>query len=141
MAPNKKLLNWLLVFQTLSLVFLLAITWIDEELIIPDLHLWIPFASPKLVAGLLESFWLILLFTFIIRVQIVGWRRIKMLEGVLPICAYCKKIREKQGAWVQMETYVSDKTGADFTHGICPECVHTHFGEYADKAGEPRPPA
>jgi hypothetical protein len=137
-TANQKLLNWLLAFQTFSLVFLLMITWVDEELIIPDLHHWVPFLSPKLMTELLESFWLIVLFGLIIRTQIVGWRRIKLLEGVLPICAHCKRIRdEKAGRWTQIETYVSDKTGADFTHGICPDCLETHFGEYTHAAKGP----
>lgn len=133
MSTNRKVLHWLLAFQSLSLVFLLAITWVDEEVIIPDLARWIPWLSPKLMTELLESFWLIALFTLIIRSQVLAWRRIKLLEGVLPICAYCKKIREERGDWVQMETYVSDKTGADFSHGICPGCLASHFGEYAGR--------
>lgn len=133
MSTNRKVLHWLLAFQSFSLAFLLAITWVDEEVIIPDLARWIPWLSPKLMTELLESFWLIVLFTLIIRSQVLAWRRIKLLEGVLPICAYCKKIREERGGWVQMETYVSDKTGADFSHGICPGCLSSHFGEYAGR--------
>jgi hypothetical protein len=133
MTANQRLLYWLLVFQSVSLVFLLSITWVDEELILPNLDRWIPFASPKLIAGLLESFWLILLFALTIRSQINSWHRIKVLEGILPICSYCKKIRDKKGSWNQMEEYVSDKTGADFSHGICPVCMEAHFGDLMHK--------
>jgi sigma-B regulation protein RsbU (phosphoserine phosphatase) len=48
--------------------------------------------------------------------------QIKTLSGIVPICANCKKIRDDQGYWSQVEVYVRDHTGATFSHGICPEC-------------------
>lgn len=48
---------------------------------------------------------------------------IKILKGLLPICANCKKIRDDQGYWNQMEAYISKHSEAQFSHGICPECV------------------
>jgi len=48
---------------------------------------------------------------------------VEMLSGLLPICASCKKVRDDQGYWTQVEVYVRDRTNAEFTHGICPECV------------------
>ena len=47
---------------------------------------------------------------------------IKTLSGIVPICANCKKIRDDQGFWSQVEVYVRDHTEATFSHGICPEC-------------------
>jgi len=49
--------------------------------------------------------------------------KVKLLTGLLPICASCKKIRDDRGLWMQMETYVSGHSGARFSHGICPECA------------------
>jgi len=48
---------------------------------------------------------------------------IKTLQGLLPICAWCKRIRDDEGYWSQVEAYFHKATGADFTHGICPECL------------------
>jgi len=48
---------------------------------------------------------------------------IQSLRGFLPICAHCKKIRDDQGYWQQVESYIEERTGAEFTHGICPECM------------------
>jgi GAF domain-containing protein len=50
---------------------------------------------------------------------------INILHGLLPICAWCKKIRDDRGAWNTLETYVQDHSEASFTHGICPECIET----------------
>ena len=47
---------------------------------------------------------------------------VKKLEGLLPICSYCKKIRGKNDSWQQIESYVAQRTDAEFSHGICPEC-------------------
>ena len=49
--------------------------------------------------------------------------RVKQLQGLLPICSYCKKIRDDQNYWHQVESYVGQHTDARFSHGICPECT------------------
>lgn len=51
------------------------------------------------------------------------------LEGLIPICSYCKKIRDDQGYWQAVERYVPRAPGADFTHGICTSCMERHFPE------------
>ena len=48
--------------------------------------------------------------------------KIKTLSGLLPICAACKKIRDDDGSWVQIEGYIKNRSDVDFTHGLCPEC-------------------
>ena len=53
--------------------------------------------------------------------------RIQSLEGLLPICMHCKKIRDTSDAWHQLESYISSHTGAQFSHGLCPECETLHY--------------
>jgi phosphoserine phosphatase RsbU/P len=48
--------------------------------------------------------------------------RVRQLQGLLPICAYCKKIRDDRNYWQQVESYISDHSEAQFSHSICPEC-------------------
>lgn len=52
---------------------------------------------------------------------------IKQLQGIIPICATCKKVRDDEGYWEQVEKYVSDHSGAKFSHGICPDCARKHY--------------
>jgi phosphoserine phosphatase RsbU/P len=52
---------------------------------------------------------------------------IQQLRGLLPICQYCKKIRDDGNLWTQIEAYISDHSDADFSHGICPECEEIHI--------------
>jgi phosphoserine phosphatase RsbU/P len=53
-------------------------------------------------------------------------KQVKQLHGLLPICMYCKKIRNDGDYWQQVETYISDHSEAEFSHGICPECYEKH---------------
>jgi hypothetical protein len=48
--------------------------------------------------------------------------KVKILSGLIPMCAWCKKIRDDQGYWQQVETYITRHSEASFTHGICPDC-------------------
>jgi len=54
-------------------------------------------------------------------------QRVKTLEGFLPICMYCKRVRNEKNFWQQVETYVTDHSHARFSHGICAECEEKHF--------------
>lgn len=59
---------------------------------------------------------------------------LKTLQGIIPICAYCHKIRDDEHAWHRLEAYVSRHTEAEFSHGFCPDCVKTHFPDLTDIA-------
>lgn len=56
---------------------------------------------------------------------------VRMLSGLLPICAHCKAIRDDQGEWTRLEEYVSERSEAEFSHGICPACLAKHYPEYS----------
>jgi hypothetical protein len=59
--------------------------------------------------------------------------QVKMLSGLLPICTNCKKIRDDQGYWHNVEEYIQKHSEADFTHGICPDCMEKYYPEIAKK--------
>ncbi len=52
--------------------------------------------------------------------------RVRTLEGILPTCAYCGRIRDDEGNWHELETYIRKTTLAEFSHGYCPECAEKH---------------
>jgi len=58
---------------------------------------------------------------------------IQVLRGFLPICSHCKKIRDDQGEWKQLEKYIQDNSEAKFSHSMCPECALTMYPQYFDK--------
>jgi len=57
-------------------------------------------------------------------------KELKILKGMLPICSGCKKIRDDKGYWNHLESYISEHTNAEFTHGLCPECAEKYREEY-----------
>jgi phosphoserine phosphatase RsbU/P len=63
-------------------------------------------------------------------------RHVQNLEGFLPICCYCKKIRDEKNRWHTLESYIEPRSGAQFSHGICPECFiresRIQFGDTGD---------
>ena len=52
--------------------------------------------------------------------------QLRQLKELLPICMYCKKIRDDENYWHAVESYISQQTGSNFSHGICPECFEKH---------------
>ncbi|NOY81893.1 MAG: response regulator [Kiritimatiellaeota bacterium] len=60
-------------------------------------------------------------------------RHIEQLQGILPICSYCKKIRDDDNFWQAVERYFSDHSNVRFSHSICPACLKEHFPELADE--------
>jgi PAS domain S-box-containing protein len=63
-----------------------------------------------------------------------AFSEIQTLSGMLPICAHCKKVRDDRGYWNQIETYIESHTEAEFSHGICPDCMRELYPEFARKS-------
>ena len=57
-------------------------------------------------------------------------KEIKILQGLLPICSACKKVRDDEGYWNQIESYIHTHSEAQFSHGICPDCFKVHYPDY-----------
>jgi CheY-like chemotaxis protein len=64
--------------------------------------------------------------------------KVKLLSGLLPICANCKKIRDDEGYWQQVEVYIRDHSEAEFSHGLCPDCISKLYPELSEKVDERR---
>jgi hypothetical protein len=96
-------------------------------------------AGPTGPAALSGSFVLATLFRGAVIVVMALWfarlaelerdlaRRVKVLEGLLPICAFCKNIRNEAGEWERLESFISKRSEAEFSHGICQSCGEKHY--------------
>ena len=90
----------------------------------------------KLLAASLGALFIIL--TFIFGTLIYFMRQsaktiysrtqeLRILSGLLPICSFCKKIRNKEDHWELLESYITARSESKFTHGLCPECREKHY--------------
>ncbi len=73
----------------------------------------------------------ILILFLVDKVSRLTWNlktEVKVLEGLLPVCSFCKKIRDRDETWYPMEKYIADHSRADFTHSVCPDCAQKHYG-------------
>ena len=61
-------------------------------------------------------------------------RKVAQLEGILPICMFCKRIRDESQHWEQLVSYICTHSKANFSHGICPDCAQKHYGDVFDKS-------
>ena len=66
-------------------------------------------------------------------------KEIKTLRGLLPLCAWCRNIRDDNGYWKSLEAYIHEHTDASFTHGICPKCLEKVNLEFYEKIGREKP--
>jgi CheY-like chemotaxis protein len=66
--------------------------------------------------------------------------RVKMLQGIVPICSYCKKVRTDPGYWQQVEAYIASQIDVRFSHGICPECYEKQVKPELERMNRPLPP-
>jgi hypothetical protein len=64
--------------------------------------------------------------------------RVRQLEGLIPVCAWCRRVRDDAGYWARFEAYLASRTKATFTHGICPTCLDELEANPAMQPGTPR---
>ena len=123
------------------IIFILIITFMSNLNAIVDaiLHPDIPYLDEEhlivgAITGLVNSI-LFGIMALYVRYLNSAIRKIESLEILLPICSHCKKIRkpdsdpDKQVSWQTVESYITEKTSSEFTHGICPACVSKHYTE------------
>ncbi len=97
-----------------------------------------PFTADEVAAALVRFFVLLLLaaLTNQLGKQTRQLRhRVRLLEGILPICSHCKSIRDKHNNWVQLEEYITAHSTAQFSHSLCPTCFREFYGQ--ESAPEP----
>ena len=123
-------------YQVIGYGILLFLIVGDEVFDFPHLIFGFPATPINWAEALMEGSYIIGLAAFSIYLSLRLLRQLKFLEGFLPICTSCKKIR-KDEEWESIEQYMNDHSEAFFSHGLCPECAekyHDEFNHY-DKTG------
>ena len=112
--------------EIIGFLIVILISWLDELLDIPHIFFG---ASPSPInyfESIFESILISVIAIIIIVITHMLLQRLNFLEGVLPVCSFCKKIRIKK-QWVPIERYIRDRSEADFSHSVCPECAEQHY--------------
>ena len=130
----------LVAVELAAFLVVIVLIWLDELIDIPFLLLGGEATPVNWRESLFETLLIAPISLATVYYTRLMINKLKLLEGFLPICASCKKIRDSEGKWQQMEAYIRDRSEADFSHGICPDCARTLYPElFAGKNG-PKPP-
>jgi hypothetical protein len=130
--PKDILKKRIITYEMLGFGITIAMIWIDEIFDLPY-HLFgtifdIKKSPVNLMESALETAFLLVLFTVIIFFTQRCLKRIKLLEGFLRVCTFCKKIRVGD-QWIAIDTYIQNHSETTFSHGLCPECMEKHYGD------------
>lgn len=112
-------LKWALIAEIGGFIFIILSCWLTE-------FYDPPFSWSQV---LIETGAIVILGSITVCLTLQLIKRIKYLEGFLVICASCKRIKEIDGKWVNVEQVISNKSELQFSHGVCPECAKKLYGE------------
>jgi hypothetical protein len=131
-SVSKKVIS----LEILGFLFIISIIWLDQVFDIPY-HLLGAAATPvNWREAIFESVIIILIGGQIVYHTSQLFQRMRYLEGMLPVCASCKKIRIAKDEWQQIEAYIRDRTEAEFSHSICPDCAKRLYPEFYSEKKE-----
>ena len=119
--------NAMVLVELIGFTMVVALIWIDEILDLPHHLLGAEETPLNWSECLIETAVVAVVAVFIALLTRQVLNRVRYLEGLLPICSFCKKIRSGD-EWVPVERYIADRSDADFSHGLCPECLRERYG-------------
>ena len=139
---GRRLIHRLIWIEAACFALLIVFLSFDDEYLIPKLISDHSHWSPRNLAEALDSIGVIFLFLLALYIQFKVLDKIRLLEGMLSVCANCKRIRDDKNHWHPIEEYIHERSHADFSHAICPDCGVKLYGDlYLKAAGaSPEPP-
>jgi len=129
---KKNLQKIILGYEAVGFAIVMLIIWLDEVVDIPYLFLGARKTPVNWQESLFESTCIFILGIFVLRMTFITLKQLKHLEGFLPVCSFCKKIRIGS-EWIQLEKYITEHSEAVFSHSLCPECTEEHYGDILRK--------
>ena len=117
-------------YEVAAFAAVIVLIWLDEFADIPYFLLGAEKTPVNWRESLFESLIIAVLCLAVIRLTNSLFQRMKYLEGLLPVCSACHRIRGKHGDWQPLESYILEQSDARFTHGICPDCAEELYPEY-----------
>lgn len=132
MKPSSKqfISRRVIICEISAFVFIIIIVWLNELIDIPHLLFGTERTPINWIESLFESILIAVIGAAEVYITLKSFKRMKYLEGMLPVCSSCKKVRDADGAWHQIEAYIHGRSDAKFSHGICPECAEKLYPEF-----------
>jgi len=125
---KKQFIKRIIGIEIIGFLSVILIIWIDEVFDLPHIIFGVSATPINYSESIFESAVIAMLAGLIIFLTHNIMKRLNCLEGILPVCSFCNKIRF-QDQWVPFEEYISEHSEADFSHGLCPECAEAHYGD------------
>ena len=126
----------ILVYQVLGFACVLIVIWFDELFDFPHHVFGLEKTPVNWPESLIESVLVLALGLYTSWLTARFLKRIKHLEGFLPVCSFCKRIRVADDDWVPIDQYVHEHSEAELSHSLCPECAEMHYGDFMRNDGK-----
>jgi hypothetical protein len=126
---KSRLLQRVVGFELTAFLGMIAIIWADELFDLPHRIIGAPVTATNWAEGVMETTLLVLLAAVVLTFSWFSLRRIRYLEGFLHLCSFCKRV-EVNGEWVPIEKILDTRSEAVLRHGLCPDCVEEHYGDF-----------
>lgn len=125
---KRKLSKKVIIYELFGFGVIILFLWLDEILDIPHLLFGAKATPMNLIESIFETSIISCLCVLIIIITFNMLRKIKYLEGFLPVCLFCKRILVKD-EWIEIEDYISEHSEAECTESLCPDCLEKNYGE------------
>lgn len=123
----KRLKNSIILYEIIGFTAVICLLWVDEVLDLPHMLFFAKATPINWVESLMETIFVSALAIAIVTVTSRALKELKYLEGFLPVCSFCKKIRVDDTTWVPIETYITKHSSAVFSHSYCPDCINKFY--------------
>ena len=139
-------LQLIALLEAMGFLFVAAAIWFDELFDLAHYLFGAQRSNFNLDEAAFESAAVLIMGTIVVIVTRYLTQRIAQLEQLLSICTFCKKIRRpgtdpaRQASWEPIEQYIEEKTGSQFSHGLCPDCLEKHYGHVLHQPSPIAPP-
>jgi hypothetical protein len=127
---RKRFLRWVFLMEGVGFALVIAFLWLNEIFDLPHRLFGAEASGINWIESVFETLAVTVLGLALIFFNHTVSRRIKVLEGLMPICAHCKSIRNDQGYWNRVEDYICEHSEGEFTHTLCPDCVRELYPDF-----------
>ena len=112
--------------EILGFAAVIGASWIDEVWGLPNLIYGGPPSNHNYQEAMFETGWALLVMFFVLIITKLLLKQIRYLEGFLPVCSYCKSIRNND-KWLPLEQFLQERSNVKLTHSLCPSCAKKHY--------------